>query len=460
MKKQIALFLSVALLLALCGCTARKEPTGESDTEVVNPIHETDAAGVAERLGATMTAPEGAENVSYRLIDGEQPIGEMTFTLEGRDYAYRMAPSAMGEESIDGMHYDWQQSGETPVGYLSAALSWNEGGAGVIRWFDTVPGMLYSLSMNEGASREALSATANLLFAPLQGEADGDVTPAATEAPQSGEDDPATAESDAFAAAYRAAIERIRTDARPGTAGGSLVSAGCCAELCDVFTAHAPEGERVRTLLEEYMATLDGDALALYRQQLESVLDSFDEVAGPNGAGLLETAGCSSTREGWDAASLRGYLAQMGLAGKNTAAYAPVLEAYAAAKRENYSKQQLMDKDMNFMAGDCTLGYLVRDLDGDGTDELVIGPMEEDDFYRGMILELYTLDEQGAPRRVLQSTERDRWYNVSLPVAHNDASSSAAESASNNYLYDGGEMTLLGEGEGGQRPMLLCPLLP
>ena len=86
--------------------------------------------------------------------------------------------------------------------------------------------------------------------------------------------------------------------------------------------------------------------------------------------------------------------------------------------------------------------------------------MEEDDFYRGMILELYTLDEQGAPRRVLQSTERDRWYNVSLPVAHNDASSSAAESASNNYLYNGGEMTLLGEGEGGQRPMLLCPLLP
>ena len=210
MKKQIALFLSVALLLALCGCTARKEPTGESDTEVVNPIHETDAAGVAERLGATMTAPEGAENVSYRLIDGEQPIGEMTFTLEGRDYAYRMAPSAMGEESIDGMHYDWQQSGETPVGYLSAALSWNEGGAGVIRWFDTVPGMLYSLSMNEGASREALSATANLLFAPLQGEVDGDVTPAATETPQSGEDAPATAESDAFAAAYRAAIERIR----------------------------------------------------------------------------------------------------------------------------------------------------------------------------------------------------------------------------------------------------------
>ena len=80
MKKQIALFLSVALLLALCGCTARKEPTGEGDTEVVNPVHETDAAGVAERLGAAMTAPEGAENVSYRLIDGEQPIGEMTFT--------------------------------------------------------------------------------------------------------------------------------------------------------------------------------------------------------------------------------------------------------------------------------------------------------------------------------------------------------------------------------------------
>ena len=52
-----------------------------------------------------------------------------------------------------------------------AQLSYDEGGAGKIIWFDIVPGIEYSLSVESGANAEALSDMASLLFTPMQGEA-------------------------------------------------------------------------------------------------------------------------------------------------------------------------------------------------------------------------------------------------------------------------------------------------
>ena len=42
---------------------------------------------------------------------------------------------------------------------------------GKIIWFDIVPGVEYSLSVESGASENSLIAMANELFTPLQGEA-------------------------------------------------------------------------------------------------------------------------------------------------------------------------------------------------------------------------------------------------------------------------------------------------
>lgn len=42
---------------------------------------------------------------------------------------------------------------------------------GKIIWFDIVPGIEYSLSVESGANAEVLSDMASLLFTPMQGEA-------------------------------------------------------------------------------------------------------------------------------------------------------------------------------------------------------------------------------------------------------------------------------------------------
>ena len=57
------------------------------------------------------------------------------------------------------------------VSYCDAQLSYDEDGAGKIIWFDIVPGVEYSLSVESGASEDSLIAMANELFTPLQGEA-------------------------------------------------------------------------------------------------------------------------------------------------------------------------------------------------------------------------------------------------------------------------------------------------
>ena len=56
------------------------------------------------------------------------------------------------------------------VSYCVARLSYEDGGGGKIVWFDPVPGLLYSLSMNSNASAEQLTELAVQLFSPAQGD--------------------------------------------------------------------------------------------------------------------------------------------------------------------------------------------------------------------------------------------------------------------------------------------------
>ena len=57
------------------------------------------------------------------------------------------------------------------MAWCSARLSWNEDGSGKLVWFDLVPGLLYSLTMDSGASEQALMDMAAQLYEPAQGDA-------------------------------------------------------------------------------------------------------------------------------------------------------------------------------------------------------------------------------------------------------------------------------------------------
>lgn len=98
-------------------------------------------------------------------------------------------------------------------------------------------------------------------------------------------------------------------------------------------------------------------------------------------------------------------------------AYATVIGEYYTALDEGWDAAQVMEAGLNYMVADShhgnpleEIGYTVTDLDGDGTEELAIGSMAEDEFFGKMVFSLYTLNSDGVPELLFDSTERNRYY--------------------------------------------------
>ncbi len=126
-------------------------------------------------LGRQLTqAPEGAQDIHYNAFYlGDLVVGETTFTLDGVTCTYRIAPTydtSADFADISGVEGDFAHRTEAEVGWCPARLAWNDDSAGKIAWFDVVPGQLYSLSVDAGASQEGLLDLANQLFLSAQGE--------------------------------------------------------------------------------------------------------------------------------------------------------------------------------------------------------------------------------------------------------------------------------------------------
>lgn len=134
----------------------------------------TTAGEMVEAMGYHMAvAPEGASDVSYHALglDGHT-VGEVTFTLNDVRWSYRMAATIELHtefRDISGQDGSYAVTGDTEVGWCPARISYTEGGAGKLIWFDVVPGLLYSLTMDSGAAEQALYDTAVQVYSPAQG---------------------------------------------------------------------------------------------------------------------------------------------------------------------------------------------------------------------------------------------------------------------------------------------------
>lgn len=119
-------------------------------------------------------APEGARDVHYNAFHlDDLAVGETTFTLDGVNCAYRIAPTYDTRPDfadISGVEGDFARHDEAEIGWCPARLDWDDGGGGKVVWFDPVPGQLYSLSVDAGVSREGLLELAGQLFLPAQSE--------------------------------------------------------------------------------------------------------------------------------------------------------------------------------------------------------------------------------------------------------------------------------------------------
>ena len=143
--------------------------TAEADSREVL----TTASQILRATGLDVAgAPEAARNITYNafLHDG-LTVAETTFQLDGITYAYRMAATMELVEDfadISGMAGPFETDLTGSVLWCSAKLSFNAGGEGKVVWFDVVPGILYSLSMDSNAGEEALLDLAQELFIPAQ----------------------------------------------------------------------------------------------------------------------------------------------------------------------------------------------------------------------------------------------------------------------------------------------------
>lgn len=133
----------------------------------------TTASQILRATGLNVTvAPDQADNITYNafLLDG-LTIAETTFQIDDITYAYRMAATIELLEDfkdISGLTAPLDEIKAGAVRWCRAKISFNEGAQGKIIWFDVVPGILYSLSMDSSASETELLDMANQLFVPAQ----------------------------------------------------------------------------------------------------------------------------------------------------------------------------------------------------------------------------------------------------------------------------------------------------
>ena len=150
--------------------------TGEQKyTGLANPWSETDENGFMQTVGISLNLPEGAEDVSWRVLK-ENGLGELIFTLDGQEYTARVCSSGVWED-ISGLFYNqWDSEESCKVDYCEGTLrSVKDESMGYTvcscLWFDVVPGFMYSVTAEaEDPAGADVLRVAEAVFVPAQGD--------------------------------------------------------------------------------------------------------------------------------------------------------------------------------------------------------------------------------------------------------------------------------------------------
>jgi len=193
MKRALSIFLMAVPFILLAGCgqgtkqdttsqdavsqdTTKQDTTSEDTTSqetitggVTNPVHDSTADDILQTLGITFHLPSDASDIVYTTIDSVSgnPVAQVFFTEDGIQYTYRIQ-SVSEFTDISGAYFTWTSTKDIEVSYCSGKLNYIEGSAGICQWYDTVPGLMYSLYVETGASEALLTSMADELYVPAQ----------------------------------------------------------------------------------------------------------------------------------------------------------------------------------------------------------------------------------------------------------------------------------------------------
>ncbi|GEM_PF-1521932 len=448
MKKIVSLVLAAALLLGTTACSAlpaaSEEPSASPENVgagVVNPVSEMSADELLAATGIDLTTLSAYENVSFSTIAGDPIIAQAKFTKDGKDYTYRIS---MTDETTDisGMHYTWTTTEERDVSYNKATLSLSDEGAGVISWYDVVPGLSYSLSVSENADADELTALANTLFVPAQGDSDGD--------PMEGIVTGSGIETD-----LNGLLSEIRQNQPIGTAGSSMIAMSNAAAFANVVTAYETDLDELKSIVSAYAASLDAESFTTFTKQFNMVSGAFSQFNEDTVNDILESIGLELDTVQWDYDLISRYLSECSIAIAEVtpleiaipAAYQEVLDIYLENLSAGADWMTLEEAGLNPVViyntdnYRDTLGYMMMDVDGDSVLELLLGFTGEN--ADTMILDMFTLNENQEARLVLRSAERDRYEFLGNSAFAEHGSSGAADSFDAYYTYAEGKLNEL-----------------
>lgn len=168
MKKSICALLMAAVLALICAPAL-------AETGLANPWTDTTAEGVMDALGLQLGVPEGASDVTWRMIESEQ-LAQMDFTWYDLPYTARVKPTEAFED-ISGLYYDWPEDTqmETRVGgrcdgIIRRAVD-GEMTVDNCLWYDEATGLMYSVTaMWPDLDGFDIQASAEQLYVPAQTE--------------------------------------------------------------------------------------------------------------------------------------------------------------------------------------------------------------------------------------------------------------------------------------------------
>ena len=268
---------------------------------------------------------------------------------------------------------------------------------------------------------------------------------------------------EAQTAELTALLDDFGTRIQSGSAGSSLRAVAQAARLMDWGMSTGMTDAQISAAAADYLAALDEDAKALYLMQIDSLDYAYKQLLQPGQEELLSEAGCADAAYPWsdspipaveslmtalgarsagaEAETSAGAASDMQSVGGAPNAYAGILDAYYTAVTQQPEFSDLpagVNFDLYPFICQNSLGFCYYDVNSDGVQELLIGPVGPD-YSSAWIFDAYTVAD-GQCITFFQGYERNYLVLLSDGTLVNRSSSGASVNSDVFSHLEGGAL--------------------
>lgn len=268
---------------------------------------------------------------------------------------------------------------------------------------------------------------------------------------------------EAQTAELTALLDDFGTRIQSGSAGSSLRAVAQAARLMDWGMSTGMTDAQISAAAADYLAALDEDAKALYLMQIDSLDYAYKQLLQPGQEELLSEAGCADAAYPWsdspipaveslmtalgarsagaEAETSAGAASGMQSADSAPGAYAGILDAYYTAVTQQPEFSALpagVNVDLYPFICQNSLGFCYYDVNSDGVQELLIGPVGPD-YSSAWIFDAYTVAD-GQCITLFQGYERNYLVLLSGGTLVNRSSSGASVNSDVFSHLEGGAL--------------------